>query len=50
MTDKDIVHTFVTDLVPSEIAYFDSSSRRMRQSANWILREEMVDLEYAASS
>jgi hypothetical protein len=41
----------VTDLVPSEIACFESSPGRIRRTAVWISREEIVDfLEYAANS
>ena len=41
----------VTLLVPSEIACFASSPGRMRRTAVWISREEMVDFfEYDASS
>ena len=37
--------------LPSEIACFDNSPGRIRRTAVWISREEMVDfLEYAASS
>lgn len=44
-------HVLVTDLVPSEMACLASSPGRMRRTAVWISREEMVDfLEYAASS
>ena len=44
-------HTFVTDFVPSEMACFDSSPGRMRRTAVWISREEIVDFfEYDASS
>lgn len=44
-------HTLVTDFVPSEMACFDSSPGRMRRTAVWISREEIVDfLEYDASS
>ena len=43
--------TFVTDLVPSEIACLASSPGRMRRTAVWISRDEIVDfLEYDASS
>ena len=43
--------TFVTDLVPSEIACLASSPGRMRRTEVWISREEIVDfLEYDASS
>ena len=46
-----MTHTLVTDLVPSEIACFESSPGRIRRTAVWISREEMVDfLEYAANS
>ena len=42
---------FVTDLVPSEMACFANSPGRMRRTAVWISREEMVDFfEYDASS
>jgi len=48
---KDWLRTLVTDLVPSEIACFESSPGRIRRTAVWISREEMVDfLEYAANS
>ena len=41
----------VTDLVPSEMACLASSPGRMRRTAVWISRDEMVDfLEYDASS
>lgn len=43
--------TFVTDLVPSEIACLASSPGRMRRTEVWISRDEIVDFfEYAASS
>ena len=46
-----MTHTLVTDLVPSEIACFESSPGRIRRTAVWISREDMVDfLEYAANS
>ena len=39
----------MTDLVPSEIACLESSPGRIRRTAVWISREEMVDfLEYEA--
>ena len=42
---------FVTDFVPSEMACFANSPGRMRRTAVWISREEMVDFfEYDASS
>ena len=41
----------MTDLVPSEMACFASSPGRMRRTAVWISRDEIVDfLEYDASS
>ena len=41
----------VTDLVPSEMACLANSPGRMRRTAVWISRDEMVDfLEYDASS
>ena len=41
----------VTDLVPSEMACLASSPGRMRRTAVWISRDEMVDFfEYDASS
>ena len=41
----------VTDLVPSEMACLANSPGRMRRTAVWISRDEMVDfLEYEASS
>ena len=41
----------MTDLVPSEIACFASSPGRIRRTAVWISREEIVDFfEYDASS
>jgi len=44
------LENLVTDLVPSEIACFESSPGRIRRTAVWISREEMVDfLEYAAN-
>ena len=33
----------VTDLVPSEMACLESSPGRMRRTAVWISRDEMVD-------
>ena len=45
------MHTLVTDLVPSEMACFESSPGRIRRTAVWISLDEMVDfLEYAANS
>lgn len=45
------LENLVTDLVPSEIACFANSPGRMRRTAVWISREEIVDfLEYEASS
>ena len=45
------VNILVTDLVPSEMACLASSPGRMRRTAVWISREEIVDfLEYDASS
>ncbi len=42
---------FVTDFVPSEMACLASSPGRMRRTAVWISREEIVDfLEYVESS
>lgn len=35
--------TFVTDLVPSEIACLASSPGRMRRTEVWISRDEIVD-------
>ena len=44
-------YALVTDLVPSEMACLASSPGRMRRTAVWISRDEIVDfLEYAASS
>lgn len=44
------LENFVTDLVPSEIACLASSPGRMRRTAVWISRDEMVDFfEYDAS-
>jgi hypothetical protein len=41
----------VTDLVPSEMACLANSPGRMRRTAVWISRDEMVDFfEYDASS
>ncbi len=34
---------FVTDLVPSEMACFASSPGRIRRTAVWISRDEIVD-------
>src|SRR5260221_14714874 len=51
MKNRRVLHTLVTDLVPSEMACFDNSPGRIRRTAVWISREEMVDfLEYAANS
>ena len=42
---------FVTDFVPSEMACLASSPGRMRRTAVWISREEIVDFfEYDESS
>ena len=41
----------MTDLVPSEMACLASSPGRMRRTAVWISRDEIVDFfEYDASS
>ena len=46
-----MTHTLVTDFVPSEIACFASSPGRIRRTAVWISRDEIVDFfEYAANS
>jgi hypothetical protein len=37
------LENLVTDLVPSEIACFESSPGRIRRTAVWISRDEMVD-------
>ena len=45
------LENFVTDLVPSEMACFDSSPGRIRRTEVCISRDEIVDfLEYEASS
>ena len=42
---------FVTDFVPSEMACFANSPGRIRRTAVWISRDEIVDFfEYDASS
>lgn len=46
-----ISRLLVTDLVPSEIACLASSPGRIKRTAVWISRDEIVDfLEYAANS
>ena len=48
--DRSTVHTFITNLVPLEIACFNNSPGRMRQTVVWILQDKMVDfLEYVVS-
>ena len=45
------LENLVTDLVPSEMACFDSSPGRIRRTEVCISRDEIVDfLEYEASS
>jgi hypothetical protein len=45
------LENLVTDLVPSEMACFDSSPGRIKRTEVCISRDEMVDfLEYEASS